>query len=134
MDAGLVIAIALAIAFAVTNGFHDAANSIAAWSQPVLRPRSRRSSSRASSTWWGHSSANTIGGMVPVDPSASNQVTGGGLAAAVVWNLATWTRGLPSSSAQALVGGLLGAALAEGASTRSIGVASTYAPYQARGP
>ena len=32
----------------------------------------------------------------------------------MIWNLATWSRGLPSSSAQALVGGLVGAALAEG--------------------
>ena len=47
-------------------------------------------------------------------PSAADQVIGAGLAAAVMWNLATWVRGLPSSSAQALVGGLVGAALAEG--------------------
>ena len=58
--------------------------------------------------------ANTIGGIVSVAPSAADQVIGAGLAAAVMWNLATWVRGLPSSSAQALVGGLVGAALAEG--------------------
>ena len=58
--------------------------------------------------------ANTIGGIVTVTPSAANQVIGAGLAAAVVWNLGAWCRGLPSSSGQALVGGLVGAALAEG--------------------
>ena len=68
--------------------------------------------------------ANTIGGIVTVAPSAANQVIGGGLVAAVAWNLATWSRGLPSSSAQALVGGLVGAALAEGGVARSTGVGS----------
>ena len=58
--------------------------------------------------------ANTIGGIVSVTPSATNQVIGAGLAAAVLWNLVAWWRGLPSSSGQALVGGLVGAALAEG--------------------
>ena len=58
--------------------------------------------------------ANTIGGIVSVTPSATDEVIGAGLAAAVTWNLVAWRRGLPSSSGQALVGGLVGAALAEG--------------------
>jgi len=53
-------------------------------------------------------------GIVSVTPSAADQVIGAALAAAVLWNLATWSRGVPSSSAQALVGGLVGAALADG--------------------
>jgi len=119
MDAGLVVAIVLAIAFALTNGFHDAANSIAA-----LVATGAATSVQAivlasvfnllGPLLLGAAVANTIGGIVRVAPSAANQVIGGGLAAAVAWNLATWGRGLPSSSAQALVGGLVGAALAEG--------------------
>ena len=58
--------------------------------------------------------ADTIAGIVTVAPSAAVAVIGSGLAAAVGWNLITWRFGLPSSSGHALVGGLVGAALAEG--------------------
>ena len=37
-----------------------------------------------------------------------------GLVGAIAWNLATWYFGLPSSSSHALIGGLVGAALAAG--------------------
>lgn len=126
MDAGLVVAIVLAVAFATTNGFHDAANSIAAL--VATRAASPFQAIVLASVFnllgplrLGAAVANTIGGIVSVAPSAADQVIGAGLAAAVTWNLATWSRGLPSSSAQALVGGLVGAALAEGASTPSTG-------------
>ena len=39
--------------------------------------------------------ANTVGGIVSVTPAAANQVIGAGLAAAVTWNLATWSCSLP---------------------------------------
>ncbi|MGZ4181776.1 MAG: anion permease [Solirubrobacteraceae bacterium] len=121
MDAGLVVAIALAVAFALTNGFHDAANSIAALvatrvATPFQAIVLASIFNLLGPLLLGAAVANTIGGIVTVAPSAANQVIGGGLAAAVAWNLATWNRGLPSSSAQALVGGLIGAALAEGGS------------------
>jgi PiT family inorganic phosphate transporter len=58
--------------------------------------------------------ADTIGGTVTVAPSAATAVIGSGLAAAVAWNLLTWSLGLPSSSGHALIGGLVGAALVEG--------------------
>ena len=119
MDTGLVVAIALAVAFALTNGFHDAANAIAA-----LVATGAATPSQAivlacvfnllGPLLLGAAVADTIGGIVIVAPSAANAVIGGGLAAAVAWNVATWSRGLPASSAQALVGGLVGAALAEG--------------------
>jgi PiT family inorganic phosphate transporter len=119
MDAGLVAAICLAMAFAVTNGFHDAANSIAALvatrtATPVQAIVLASAFNLIGPLLLGAAVANTIGGIVTVRPSAAEQVIGAGLAAAVAWNLATWSRGLPSSSAQALVGGLVGAALAEG--------------------
>jgi PiT family inorganic phosphate transporter len=119
MDAGLVVAIVLAVAFAVTNGLHDAANSIAALvatraATPVQAILLASVFNLVGPLLLGAAVANTIGGIVTVSPSAANRVIGAGLAAAVTWNLATWSRGLPSSSAQALVGGLVGAALAEG--------------------
>jgi PiT family inorganic phosphate transporter len=59
--------------------------------------------------------ADTIGGIVTADSSAGAiEVIGSGVAAAVIWNLITWWRGLPSSSGHALVGGLVGAALVQG--------------------
>jgi inorganic phosphate transporter, PiT family len=119
MDAGLVVDVSLAVAFAVTNGFHDAANSIAALvatraATPLQAIVLAAGFNLLGPLLLGAAVANTIGGLVSVQPAAADQVIGSGLAAAVTWNLATWIRGLPSSSAQALVGGLVGAALAEG--------------------
>jgi inorganic phosphate transporter, PiT family len=119
MNVGLVVAIVLAVAFAVTNGMHDAANSIAALvatraATPIQAIVLASVFNLLGPLLIGAAVANTIGGIVTVEPSAANQVIGAGLVAAVTWNLATWSRGLPSSSAQALVGGLVGAALAEG--------------------
>ncbi|HTP22319.1 MAG TPA: inorganic phosphate transporter [Solirubrobacteraceae bacterium] len=119
MDSGLLVAIVLAVAFVTTNGFHDAANSIAALvatrvATPLQAIALASVFNLLGPLLLGAAVADTIGGIVTVAPSAANQVIGAGLAAAVVWNLATWWRGLPSSSAQALVGGLVGAALAEG--------------------
>jgi len=121
MDAGLSVAVALAVAFAVTNGFHDAANSIATLvathaATPLQAIVLASIFNLLGPLLIGAAVANTIGGIVSVTPAAANQVIGAGLAAAVTWNLATWSRSLPSSSAQALVGGLVGAALAEGGS------------------
>src|SRR5271166_20427 len=119
MDAGLVVGVVLAVAFAVTNGFHDAANSIAALvatraATPLQAIVLASVFNLLGPLLLGAAVANTIGGIVEVPSAGANQVIGAGLAAAVIWNLATWSRGLPSSSAQALVGGLVGAALAEG--------------------
>jgi PiT family inorganic phosphate transporter len=57
--------------------------------------------------------ASTIAGIVTVPPSRVVGVIGSGVLGAVLWNLATWWRGLPSSSGHALAGGLVGSALAE---------------------
>ncbi|MGZ4247909.1 MAG: anion permease [Solirubrobacteraceae bacterium] len=121
MDAGLVVAIVLAVAFVLTNGVHDAANSIAALvatraATPLQAIMLASVFNLLGPLLLGAAVANTIGGIVTVPSSAADQVIGAGLAAAVTWNVATWRRGIPSSSAQALVGGLVGAALAEGGS------------------
>jgi len=118
-DAGLVVAVVLAVAFTATNGFHDAANSIAALvatrtATPFQAIMLASALNLLGPLLLGAAVASTIGGIVRVTPSAADQVIGAGLAAAVAWNLATWWSGLPSSSAQALVGGLVGAALAQG--------------------
>src|SRR5579864_3574671 len=106
MDAELVVAIVLGVAFAVTNGFHDASNSIAALvatraATPLQAIVLASVFNLLGPLLIGAAVANTIGGIVSVTPSAANQVIGAGLAAAVTWNLATWSRSLPSSSVQA---------------------------------
>jgi inorganic phosphate transporter, PiT family len=119
MDAGLAVAVALAIGFAVTNGLHDASNAIATL---VATRAARPGQAIVLATVFnmlgpflvGAAVADTIGGIVTVSPSESTEVIGCGLAAAVTWNMTTWYLGLPSSSGHALVGGLVGAALVEG--------------------
>jgi PiT family inorganic phosphate transporter len=119
MDAGLAFAVALAIAFAVTNGLHDAANSIATLvatraARPLQAIILAAVFNMLGPLFVGAAVADTIGGIVTVSPAAATEVIGAGLAAAVTWNLITWRLGLPSSSGHALVGGLIGAALIEG--------------------
>ena len=119
MDIGLAAAVGLALAFAVTNGLHDASNSIA--TLVATRVATPRQAIVLASVFnllgpfvVGAAVADTIGGIVTVDSSVFTEVTAAGLAAAVTWNLVTWRLGLPSSSGHALVGGLVGAALLEG--------------------
>jgi PiT family inorganic phosphate transporter len=65
--------------------------------------------------------ADTIGKIVTVPQGQMVAVVGAGLAGATAWNLITWWRGLPSSSGHALVGGLVGAAGADGILSGSTG-------------
>ncbi len=120
MELGL--AIAFSIAFSFTNGFHDAANAIAT----LVATRGARPGQAIvlSATFnmlgallVGTAVADTIAGIVSVEPDEAVAVIGSGVLAATVWNVITWSRGLPSSSAHALVGGLVGAALAEAGSS-----------------
>jgi len=119
MDTGLAVAILLAVAFATTNGIHDASNAIAT----LVATRAARPGqaivlasvfNMLGPLLLGAAVADTIGGIVTVPASAVTLVIGSGLAAAVAWNLTTWRFGLPSSSGHALVGGLVGAALLDG--------------------
>ena len=119
MDSELILAIGLALAFAVTNGIHDASNAIAT----LVATRAARPGqaivlasifNMLGPFLLGAAVADTIGGIVDVPSSVAVEVIGCGLAAAVTWNLVTWWLGLPSSSGHALVGGLVGAALIEG--------------------
>jgi PiT family inorganic phosphate transporter len=119
VDPGLVIAIALALAFALTNGFHDAANAIATLvaTRGATPGRAIALSSvfnMLGAVLLGTAVADTIGKIVQVTPDETIAVIGSALAGATAWNLITWWRGLPSSSGHALVGGLVGAALAAG--------------------
>ena len=113
------VAVSLALVFSLTNGFHDAANAIAT----LVATRGARPGQAVllsaifnllGALLVGTAVASTIAGIVTVPPVHAVAVIGSGTLGAVLWNLLTWWRGLPSSSGHALVGGLVGAALVEG--------------------
>jgi inorganic phosphate transporter, PiT family len=113
-----VIAIVLlALVFDFTNGFHDAANSIATVvSTRVLTPRMAvvwaAFFNFAAVLVFHTGVANTVGKTV--DPEVvSEAVIFAGLAGAVTWNFLTWWLGLPTSSSHALIGGFAGAGVAK---------------------
>ena len=119
MEIGLLIAIGFALAFALTNGFHDASNAIAT----LVATRGATAGqavvlsavfNMAGAVLLGTAVADTIGKIVTVPQTQMVAVVGAGLAGATIWNLLTWWLGLPSSSGHALVGGLGGAAIADG--------------------
>jgi PiT family inorganic phosphate transporter len=114
----LVVLVALALAFDFMNGFHDAANSIATVvSTGVLRPYQ--------AVAWAaffnfvaififHLKVAAMVGKGIVDPAAvDHYVIFGALIGAIAWNLITWYYGIPSSSSHALIGGMIGAAIAK---------------------
>jgi inorganic phosphate transporter, PiT family len=108
--------VVVALVFDFTNGFHDAANSIATVvSTRVLSPV-RAVILAAFFNFVAfflttHAVAKTVySGLV--DPKQVNEwVVFAGLIGAVSWNLITWYLGLPTSSSHALIGGYAGAAI-----------------------
>jgi PiT family inorganic phosphate transporter len=113
----LVIVILLAIAFDFINGFHDTANAIATVvATRVLTPGQAilmAASLNFLGAVTGTAVAKTVGAGL-VDPTqVSELAVVATLLAAITWNLITWYRGIPSSSSHALIGGILGAAIAQ---------------------
>jgi PiT family inorganic phosphate transporter len=126
VEVGLIIAIGVAVAFALTNGFHDASNAIATLvatrgATPGQAVALSAVFNMAGAVLLGTAVADTIGKIVIVPQGQMVAVVGAGLAGATAWNLITWWRGLPSSSGHALVGGLVGAAVADGILSGSTG-------------
>ncbi len=114
----LILAIGFSLAFALTNGFHDAANAIATLVATRAATPGRAivlsaTLNMAGALLVGTAVASTIDSIVTVSPDEAVEVIGAGALAATIWNVLTWSRGLPSSSAHALVGGLVGAAFAD---------------------
>jgi len=114
----LVLLVLLALAFDFLNGFHDAANSIATVvSTGVLKPwQAVLWAAFFNVLAWAffHLSVAATVGKGIIDPNfVDSQVIFGALIGAISWNLITWYYGIPSSSSHALIGGLIGAALAK---------------------
>jgi PiT family inorganic phosphate transporter len=123
MDAGsftltLIALIVIALVFDFMNGFHDAANSIATIvSTGVLKPYQ-------AVVWAAFFNfvaialfelkvAATVGKGIISPDIVDNYVIFGALIGAIAWNVITWYYGIPSSSSHALIGGMLGAAIAK---------------------
>ena len=122
----LGILIALALLFDFMNGFHDAANAIATVvSTGVLKPQAAVAMAAVFNFIAifvvGLGVAATVG-KGTIDPNVVDQhVIFGALAGAIIWNLITWYYGIPSSSSHALIGGLVGAAVAKSGTGALVG-------------
>ena len=112
---GLIV---LALLFDFMNGFHDAANAIATVvSTGVLKPQT----AVAMAAFFNFVAVFVVGlgvakaiGKGIIEPGVVDQyVIFGALMGAIGWNLITWYYGIPSSSSHALIGGLVGAAVAK---------------------
>jgi PiT family inorganic phosphate transporter len=125
---GLWVVVALALVFNYTNGFHDAANAVAT-----------AVSTRALPLRWAlalGAAMNLLGALLstgvavtvadgvigPPVGTAGLAVVLSAVVGAIVWNVATWYFGLPSSSSHALIGGLVGAAIASASQVHWAGV------------
>jgi len=117
----LVIVIAVGLAFDFTNGFHDTANYVATWvGTRALAPRPAVAISAAANlagAFVTTAVAKTVGKGIIDTHLATETTVLAALLGAIVWNLFTWRRGLPSSSTHALIGGLVGAALVQNGSS-----------------
>jgi PiT family inorganic phosphate transporter len=117
----LVGLIGVALFFDFLNGLHDAANSIATIvSTRVLRPQYAvfwaAFFNFIAFMFFGLHVAETIGrGIVSAD-IVTPQVVFAALVGAIAWNIITWLYGIPSSSSHALIGGLVGGAVAKAGS------------------
>ncbi|NBO63255.1 MAG: anion permease [Acidobacteria bacterium] len=113
---GLIVVVALI--FDYTNGFHDAANSIATVvSTRVLSPGRAVMLAAffnfVAAFGFPTNVASTIGkGLIDI-AQVNSGVIMAGLLGAIIWNIITWYLGLPTSSSHALVGGYAGAAVAK---------------------
>jgi phosphate/sulfate permease len=118
----VVVIVVVALGFDFTNGFHDSANAIAtSISTKALTPRVALAMAAVFNIVGALIStkvAKTVGSGIIDQPGGGDHLTHGlvvvlaALVGAIVWNLGTWYFGLPSSSSHALIGGLVGAALA----------------------
>jgi inorganic phosphate transporter, PiT family len=116
---GLGFLVALALLFDFMNGFHDAANAIATVvSTGVLKPQAAVAMAAMFNfiaiLLFGVTVAATVG-KGTIDPAVVDRyIVFGALVGAIFWNFVTWYYGIPSSSSHALIGGLVGAAVAKG--------------------
>lgn len=114
----VLVVVLTALVFEYINGFHDTANSIATVvATKVLSPMQAvglAASMNLLGALAGTAVAQTIAsGLIDAGVvEVGSQLILCALMGGIIWNLITWWFGLPSSSSHALIGGLIGAALA----------------------
>jgi len=114
----VIFLVVIALIFDFLNGFHDSANSISTVvSTRVLSPKYAvlwaAFFNFAAVFFVGTQVAHTVGkGIIHLDV-VDNLLILSALSGAIIWNITTWYYGLPSSSSHALIGGLIGAAIAK---------------------
>jgi PiT family inorganic phosphate transporter len=116
----VALVIALALFFDFTNGFHDTANAMATpIATGAIKPKTAVTLAAVLNLVGAFLStevAKTVSGGIIREGSGGVQITPeiifAGLMGAILWNMVTWLKGLPSSSSHALFGGLIGAAIA----------------------
>jgi PiT family inorganic phosphate transporter len=114
----LALLVLLAVLFDFMNGFHDAANSIATIvSTRVLKPYQAviwAAAFNFVAIWlFEPRVAATVGKGIIGPGFVDDAVIFGALIGAIAWNVITWYYGIPSSSSHALIGGMIGAAMAK---------------------
>jgi PiT family inorganic phosphate transporter len=124
----IVVVVVTALVFDYTNGFHDAANAIAtSVATRALAPRTALLMAAVMNlvgAFLGTEVASTVGSGIIAPPQGIGGlvVVLAAVIGAIAWNLVTWWFGLPSSSSHALIGGLVGAALAAAGTVQWDGV------------
>ncbi|HEY1623624.1 MAG TPA: anion permease [Streptosporangiaceae bacterium] len=115
-DLIIVVVVITALAFDFTNGFHDTGNAMAtSIATHALGPRTAVALSGVLNlvgAFLSLSVAATIASGLVETSLVTPTVVFAGLAGAIMWNLATWYLGIPSSSSHALIGGVIGSMLA----------------------
>lgn len=115
-DLVLVLVIASALAFGFTNGFHDTYDVVATAVSTGVAPPRVAIGAAALLNFGGAFISVEVARTIAEDVVAAGLITPAvvfaGLVGAISWNLATWWRGLPSSSSHALIGGVVGATIA----------------------
>jgi inorganic phosphate transporter, PiT family len=115
-DVILSLVVVTALAFDFTNGFHDTGNAMAtSIATGALPPRVAVAISGVLNlvgAFLSFSVAATIASGLVVTGLVTPTVVFAGLAGGILWNLATWFLGIPSSSSHALIGGVIGSTLA----------------------
>lgn len=124
-DVAMVLAVATALAFAFSNGFHDTFDQISTAVSTRAAPPQAAIAAASLLNFAGAfisvAVATTIAHDVVSAAEIAPVVVFAGLLGAIAWNLATWRLGLPSSSSHALIGGLLGASVAAAGTSAIIG-------------
>jgi inorganic phosphate transporter, PiT family len=112
----LVLVVVTALAFDFTNGFHDTGNAMAtAIATKALSPRIAVALAGVLNlvgAFLSLSVAATIASGLVDTGLVTLTVVFAGLCGGIIWNLLTWLFGIPSSSSHALIGGVIGSALA----------------------